>query len=50
MFVGLLGKLVSAEVVAFAVSDGGGAVGVGCKVVKFCDSKMWARWHSTSVY
>jgi hypothetical protein len=50
MFVGLFGKLVSAEVIAFAVGDGGGAVGVGCEVVKLGDSKMWARWHSTSVY
>ena len=38
VFMGLFGKLVSAKVVALVVSDGGGAVGVGCKVVKFCDA------------
>jgi hypothetical protein len=38
MFVGLFGQLVSVEVVPFIVSDCGSSVGVGCKVVKLCDS------------
>jgi hypothetical protein len=31
--------------ISFAVRGGGGCVGVGRKVVEFCDSIMWALWH-----
>jgi hypothetical protein len=31
--------------ISFAVSDGGCGVGVGCKVVKLCDSIVWALGH-----
>jgi hypothetical protein len=45
MFVGLLGKLVSTEMIAFIVGDCGGAVGVGCKIVKLGDSDVWTCGH-----
>ena len=38
MLVGLSGEFMSGEMVSFAVSGGGGNVGVRRKVVKFCGS------------
>jgi hypothetical protein len=42
--VGLSGEFMSGEMVSFAVSGGGGNVGVGRKVVKFCGSIVSALW------
>ena len=41
----LLAEFVSAEVVSFAVSDGGCVVGVGRKVMELCESIVLALWH-----
>jgi hypothetical protein len=42
--VGLSGQFMSGEMISFAVSGGGGHVGVGRKVVKFCGSIVSALW------
>jgi hypothetical protein len=42
--VGLSGQFMSGEMISFAVSAGGGNVGVGRKVVKFCGSIVSALW------
>jgi hypothetical protein len=40
----LSGQFMSGEMISFAVSGGGGNVGVGRKVVKFCGSIVSALW------
>jgi hypothetical protein len=40
----LSGQFMSGEMISFAVSGGGGHVGVGRKVVKFCGSIVRALW------
>ncbi len=42
----LSGEFVSGKVIAFAVGYCGGLMGVGRKVVEFCDSIVRARRHS----
>jgi hypothetical protein len=44
VLVGLSGQFMSGEMISFAVSGGGGHVGVGRKVVKFCGSIVRALW------
>jgi hypothetical protein len=44
VLVGLSGQFMSGEMISFAVSGGGGNVGVGRKVVKFCGSIVSALW------
>ena len=41
---GLSGQFMSGKVIFLAVSGGGGNVGVGRKVVKFCGSIVSALW------
>jgi hypothetical protein len=44
VLVGLSGQFMSREMISFAVSGGGGKMGVGRKVVKFCGSIVSALW------
>ena len=48
MFVRLFGEFVGREVVSLAVGHCGGRVGMGSKVVQFCNSIMCALWHEGS--
>lgn len=45
VFVGLLAEFVSGQVISLAVSDGSGGVGVGRKVMEFCNSIVRALGH-----
>jgi hypothetical protein len=48
MFVSLPAQLMSRQMVPFAVSSGCGAVGMGCKVVKFDNPFVRTGGHSAS--
>jgi len=43
--VSLFGEFVSRHVVSLAVGNRRSGVGVGSKVMQFCDSIMCALWH-----
>jgi hypothetical protein len=45
MLKSLFRKFVSGEMISFAVSSGGGAVGVRRKVMKLCSSIVRTLWH-----
>jgi hypothetical protein len=45
VFLSLLGKFVSRQVIALAVGDGRRRVGVGRKIVQFSESIVWALGH-----
>jgi hypothetical protein len=49
VLVRLSGQFVSREMISFAVSDGGGSMGVSRKVVEFCGSVVSALWHIAPV-
>jgi hypothetical protein len=42
VFVSLAGQIVSSGMICFVMGDGGDGMGVGGKIVKFCDSIVLA--------
>jgi len=46
----LFGEFMSGSMISLAMSHGGGGMGVGRKVVEFCDSIVRALWHRFSPY
>jgi hypothetical protein len=45
VFVRLLAEFMTGQVISFAVGDGSGVVGVGCKIMEFCESMVGALGH-----
>jgi hypothetical protein len=48
VFVGLFAEFVSSQMISLAVSNGSGGVGVGRKVMEFCESIVGALGHWSS--